>query len=195
VLWCEEQRMKDPEFKKFIAALRPIVNLEAPLKNYLKRAPRAAKHWTAQAKDSRWSGQEVSGFKLSVATLGKLTKDAKTVLKDWEKITMTANPKGLANYATGKEFRDKVLAKQLKSFESWDTDCEVFMRAMTNLAKPAHAIAVADAAAAKALKPDAKPHPVVSDPGQAADQIATWEAVTSYRHYFNQLTTGLAKLG
>jgi hypothetical protein len=187
--------VNDPEFKKFIAALRPIVNLEAPLKNYLSRAPRAAKHWTAQAKDARWSDQDVSRFKLSVATLGKLTKDAKTVLKDWEKITMTANPKGLAKYATGKEFRDKVLEKQLKSFESWDGGCEVFITAMTHLAKPAHAIAVADAAKAQAIKPLPKPHPVVSDPGQAADQIATWEAITSYRHYFDQLTTALAKLG
>jgi hypothetical protein len=104
-----------------------------------------------------------------------MMKDAKIVLKDLDKATRDANKQNLAKYPTAKDYRDKVLAKQLSSVHAWQKYGGTFMKSMNESAMPL------------APFPGAKESQI--------DQKATWGAIKDYQHYHGELTKGLAKLG
>jgi hypothetical protein len=167
--------MKDADVDKLHAALRITINLEAQLKNFQSRGGRAGKNWTLWLKDKKRTPEHVAAMKPALTTLAKMAKDAKVVLKDLDKATKDAGRKDvLAKYATGKEYRDKVLVKQLASVRTWDQDCAKFI-----------------ASIGKCVPPFPFPAGV---PG-AVDEKVTYEAMKNYQHYFDEMQKELAKLG
>jgi hypothetical protein len=167
--------MKDADVDKLYAALRISVNLETQLTNFLSRGGRAGKNWTVWVKDKKRTPEHVAAMKPALTTLAKMTKDAKVVVKDLDKATKNAaNKDVLAKYATGKEYRDKVLVKQLASVRTWDQDCAKFIASINKCVPPF-------------LFPAGAPGGV--------DEKVTYESMKTYQHYFDEMQKELAKLG
>lgn len=165
--------MDDADVKKLYSALAITVNLEAQLTNFLSRGGRATKAWTGWLKTANVEAAQKAQMKEALIALTKLGKDAKIVLKDLDKATKDAgNKTTLAKYKTGKEYRDKVLSKQLASVRAWDQNCNKFMTSI-----------------AKVVPPFGYPN------NRGVDETATYGAVKNFQHYYDEMSKGLAKLG
>jgi hypothetical protein len=164
--------MDDADVKKLYSALAITVNLEAQLTNFQSRGGRAGKAWTAWLKATTVDPPQKAQMKEALTALSSLAKTVKVVLKDLDKTTKDANKTTLAKYSTGKEYRDKVLSKQLASVRAWDKDCNKFMTSI-----------------AKVVPPFRHPN------DKAVDEKATYTAVQNFLHYYDEMSKGLAKLG
>ena len=164
--------MNDADVDKLYDALRISVNLEAQLTNFLSRGGRATKAWAGWLKTSTVDAGAKAQMKEALTALAKMGKDAKIVLKDLDKATKAADKATLAKYKTGKEYRDKVLSKQLASVRTWDQNCNKFMTSM-----------------AKVVPPFGYPN------NRGVDETATYGAVKNFQHYYDEMSKGLAKLG
>ena len=167
--------MKDADVDQLYDALRITVNLEAQLTNFLGRAERAGKAWANWAKDSKRSPEQSTTMKAALATLGKMAKDAKLVLKDLDKATKEANKQALAKYATGKEYRDKVLVKQHASVRTWEQNGTKFVAQMSKVVPPF-------------------PFPKATS-AQGVDETVTVDSAKNFSHYLAEMQKSLAKLG
>src|ERR1700726_2008042 len=98
--------MNDAEKNKLHTAVRTIVNMEGELRNMIGRSPRAAKFWDDTAKSSKGlDANQKKKLRDAAASVVKLTKDAKVVLKDLDgALKDSGDAKMLATCATGKEF-------------------------------------------------------------------------------------------
>jgi hypothetical protein len=116
--------MNDAEKKKLYQGVAILVNMEVPLNNMIGRSSRAAKHWSEQVKANKTlDDKQRAAMKRVVEGVGKLTTDAKTVLKDLNSLGKDAgNAQLLAAAPTAKEFREKVVAKRLASSKKFDQD-------------------------------------------------------------------------
>lgn len=166
--------MNDADIDKLYDALRITVNLEAQLANFLNRSTRAGKKWAGWAASKDRSAEQKANMKAALTPLSALVKNAKLVLKDLDKATKAASKQALAKYPSGKDYRDKVLTKQLASVRTWDQDGAKFLAAM-----------------AKVVPPFQFPK---GDP-QGVDEKVTFESVQTYAHYFGEMQKSLAKLG
>ena len=166
--------MNDADVKKLYAALSITVNLEAQLKNFQSRSGRAGKAWTGWLKTGQRDAQQTTDMKAALAALAKLTKDASVVLKDLDKAAKDAgNKQTLAKYATGKEYRDKVLVKQLASVVAWDQNGTKFVTSMTKVIPPF----------------------LYPKPAGGVDETVTHDSVTTFQHYHAEMKKALAQLG
>jgi hypothetical protein len=127
--------MNDAEKTKLYTAVRTIVNMESELRNMIGRSARAAKFWDDTAKSSKgMDANQKKKLRDAAASIVKLTRDAKVVLKDLDSaLKDSRDAKVLATCATGKEFRDKVLVKRLASARKFDTDAMSTMNAITTV--------------------------------------------------------------
>ncbi|HKC28705.1 MAG TPA: hypothetical protein VKB75_11905 [Jatrophihabitans sp.] len=167
--------MNDADTKKLYAALAITVNLEAQLTNFLGRSGRAGKAWTGWLKSAKPDPAQAAEMKTALSTLSKMMKDAKLVLKDLDKATREAGNKAtLAKYATGKEYRDKVLAKQLTSVRAWDQNCTKFIASMTKVVVP---------------------FPYPKPTGAGVDETVTFNSAKNFVQYYDEMKKGLAQLG
>jgi hypothetical protein len=129
-----EQAVNDADKKKLQTALMTITTLDGKLEDLLRKGPGAAKYWAAYVKTNkgltdaqkkRVTGEYVPG-------MGKLLKDAKVVLKDLNTLYKEgSNPKVLASYPTGKEFRAKLAEKRLASMRAFELFSSKYIFALT----------------------------------------------------------------
>lgn len=165
--------MNDAEKNKLHGAVRTIVNMEGELRNMIGRSPRAAKFWDDAAKSNKGlDANQKKKLRDASAAIMKLTSAAKVVLKDLDgALKDSGDAKQLAAYATGKEFRDKVLAKRLASSRKFDADASSTMNAITT---------------------------ILGDtmwPGMSAvDPKVTINSIKQFSAYFNAMRLDLAKL-
>lgn len=168
--------MNDADVKQLYRALAITVNLETQITNFLSRSGRAGKAWAGWAKEKGRDPRKAAEMKTSLSELSKLMKNAKVVLKDLDKATKDASNKAnLAKYATGKQYRDTVLTKQLASVRAWDQNCTAFITSMSQIVAPI------------ALYP--KPT------GQGVDETVTYDSIKNYLHYYGEMKKGLDQLG
>jgi hypothetical protein len=166
--------MNDADVKKLYNALSITVNIEAHLNNMLGRGARAGKAWTGWAKAKDRDAAKATKMKDALSLLSKLLKDAKIVLRDLDKATREAgNKQNLDKYATGKEYRDKILAKQLASLRAWEQNGTKFITIMNGLVPPF-------------------PFPKPGKP--PVDETVTYDSVTNFLHYYGEMKKELAKL-
>jgi hypothetical protein len=126
--------VNDADKKKLDSALMTITTLEGKLEDLLRKGPGAAKYWATyiktnkgltDAQKKRVTGEYVPG-------MVKLVKDAKVVLKDLNALYKDAsNPKILAAFATGKEFRAKHAEKRLASMKAFELFTSKYILALT----------------------------------------------------------------
>ena len=166
--------MNDAEVKKVYEALRIGINLEAQLKNFVSRGPRAGTAWATWAKDASRKPQEKTAIKPALVTYTKLSKNVKLTLKDLDSAMTGAKKEKLAKFANGKEYRDKVLKIALKSVNVWGIDAKAFLDQMKKVSPPMS-------------------YPQNSKDG--VDEVATIAAIKNYVHYYGELAKALQTIG
>ena len=165
--------MNDADVKAVHAAVSIMVNMEAHLNNLLGRSSRAAKFWADQAKTNKgMDAAQKKKMKDAAEAIPGLAKTAKTVLKDLDLMAKAASTANLANYASGKDFRDKVAVGHLASSKKFDLDGTTFV---TNL---------------KAVIGPKMPYPGKGLP----DPQVTVESMTNFSHYYNEMKIAFGKL-
>jgi hypothetical protein len=167
-------QMNDADKKKLYNALGLITNMTAQLSNLGGRAPRAAKYWAdaLKKKDSTLDAAQKQKLKGAIVAIEKLTKDAKVVAKDLETCGKEAGDAALlAKYATGKEYRDKVVAKRLASSKAFDQSAHQFLLGMKSV-----------------LSGGMYPGMGEVDPKVTVDSLANFSS------RYNEMRIGLAKL-
>jgi hypothetical protein len=163
--------VNDADKKKLYAAVSTIVNLEAQLTNLGGRGGRAAKLWAETASKSK-DEKVKKGLKAASAGLTELLKDAKVVLKDLNALGKdTGNATLLAGHATGKEFRDKVVAKRLASSKAFEQKAAKFTNGVMSIL-------------------GGNLYPQMSD----VDVKVSMASLKNFAHYYNEMRIGLAKV-
>jgi hypothetical protein len=166
--------MNDADVKKLYGALAITVNLEAQLTNFIGRSGRAGKAWSGWVIEKGRDPEAAVNMKTTLSALSKLVKNAKVVLKDLDKATKEAGNKAtLAKYATGKDYRDKVLTKQLASVRAWDQNCAAFMTSMSQVVPP---------------------FPYPKPTGAGVDETVTYDSIKNYMHYYSEMKKDLDQL-
>jgi hypothetical protein len=166
--------MNDADKAKLYSALGTITNLTAQLSNLAGRGPRAAKYWTeaVKKKDSTLDAAQKQKLKAAIAAIEKLTKDAKVVAKDLEACGKEAGDAALlAKCATGKAYRDTVVAKRLASSKAFDQGAHQFLLGMKGVL-------------------GGSMYPGMREP----DAKVTVDSLTNFSSYYNEMRIGLAKL-
>lgn len=128
--------MNDADMQKIWDALSGVVNLEAQLNNFGGRSARAGKFWTSWLKLDKREADATKNMKAALAELAKLMKSVKPVLKDLDTATKLATKQNLAKASTAKEYRDKVLVKQLAALNSWEATGQKFVTSMNAVVAP-----------------------------------------------------------
>jgi hypothetical protein len=137
------------------------------------RSGRAAKYWEEAAKKN---SDEENKKKIAAAAsdITKLTKDAKTVLKDLAACAKDATDAKLAAYSgSGKDFREKVAMKRLASAKKLEADGMRFVNGLKNILPGGGGL-----------------WPGMND----VDPKVTVESLTNFSHYWNEMRIELAKL-
>lgn len=167
--------MNDAEKQKIYNVLGNVTNLEAQLSNFSRHSANAGKYWATWAKDPNRAPQMVAAMKAALTALTKMTKNAKSVNKDLVKAAMAVkNGTTLDKYASAKDYRDKVLAKQLTSARTWDAEAAKFAQKMVNVLQM-------------------KEYKYPKNTGASVDETVTWDSVQHYINYMNQMKVALAQ--
>jgi hypothetical protein len=164
--------MNDADKKQLYTALGIITNLDAQLSNLASRSTRAGKYWADAYKTNKTlDPKQKQNLKAAIEAIAKLTKDAKIVGKDLDACAKDAGAANLAKYATGKEFREKVVVKRLASAKAFDqTGGKFLLNLMSVLGSGMY-------------------------PGQSeADPKVTVNSVKNFSDYYNKMRIELAKL-
>ena len=127
--------MNDADKKLVIIALRPIVNIEAPLSNLKNRGPRAVKYWKEEIPKQKKDKKIHDILKQATAEMDKLLKLVAKSEKDIAKITKLAMPKNLALFPSKEVFRIKVspLLKSITATEHAASKLKVGLSAKTGI--------------------------------------------------------------
>jgi hypothetical protein len=125
--------MIDADKKKLRQAIVITVNLQSDLTNLQSRGTRAAKYWAEQAARPNFDAKQKAQLKKISAMALKLVKDAKVVIKDLHTLGMESNDKLFDKFATGKEYRDKHVAKRLASSRALDTNATTFVSSLNSV--------------------------------------------------------------
>jgi hypothetical protein len=124
--------MNDADKKRLSTAIATSMNLQADLTNMIGRGPRAAKFWAEQAKRTNFDAAQKKKLKdISAVTL-KLVKDAKVVVKDLHTLHIESN-KLYDKFGSGKEFRDKHVAKRLATSRALDQNATKMVLALKSV--------------------------------------------------------------
>ncbi|HYR24541.1 MAG TPA: hypothetical protein VEQ09_01825 [Aquabacterium sp.] len=113
--------MDDKDKTKVKDALAGVINMEAELSNLLKRGPAAVKVWTLALPSQDATAQAKLKNKV-IKPMVTLLKDAKTVLKDLDKLYAECADKKITTYPDAKTFRTKVVTKYFDSSKKLEQD-------------------------------------------------------------------------